>query len=358
MKQTFDNYPKRVSQDFYESARDHIVSYYAQNTDIVSIYEYGSVSSPGVSDLDMILVLKNEVNSKEHELEFSNIGSDVNSLVVDGTVMKMPESVFSKLNYFDSFNLIKLLGKEILVEEINEEDRPFLEIISITDWLPERILRLTRALNNKAINISNVLCILHSFSYSIKKINKLTKDTHNSERILNLIQSLRNEWHSIEKPEEMLQSCIRDSISLGYRYIDIFEEYLLGKHIFDNSQGNNLDDIHLELFNNHFLLFTAKHKDSSLEEIGLSASNSDNAFVSVPSFFYPHFYYLSSRKGILSRVMRSKINPYKELSTESISDKYKKVLKNKIELAEANAQFLKINDFKRGLIRYGFHFSY
>ena len=56
--------------------------------------------------------------------------------------------------------------------------------------------------------------------------------------------------------------------------------------------------------------------------------------------------------------MRSKINPYKELSTESISDKYKKVLKNKIELAEANAQFLKINDFKRGLIRYGFHFSY
>ena len=56
--------------------------------------------------------------------------------------------------------------------------------------------------------------------------------------------------------------------------------------------------------------------------------------------------------------MRSKINPYSPLITESISDRYKKVLKNKIELAEVNAQFLKINDFKRGLIRYGFHFAY
>ena len=234
MIQTFDNYPKRVSEDFYQSARDHIVSYYSQNTDIVSIYEYGSVSSPGVSDLDMILVLKNEVNSKEHELEFSNIGSDVNSLVVDGTVMKMPESVFCKLNYFDNFNLIKLLGKEILVEEIAEEDRPFLEIISIIDWLPERILRLTRALNNEVINISNVLCILHSFSYSIKKINKLTENTHDSESILNMIQSLRNKWHSMEDPEKILLSCIRDSISLGYRYIHIFEEHLSDKHIFDD----------------------------------------------------------------------------------------------------------------------------
>jgi hypothetical protein len=162
----------------------------------------------------------------------------------------------------------------------------------------------------------------------------------------------------MEEPKKILLSCIRDSISLGYRYIDIFEKYLSDEHIFDNSQGDNLDDIHLELFSNHFLLFTSKHKGSSLEESGLSASDSDNAFVSVPSFFYPHFYYLSSQKGLLSHVMRSKINPYNQLITESISDRYKKVLKNKIELAETNAQFLKINDFKRGLIRYGFHFAY
>ncbi len=358
MTNKFDNYPKRVSQDFYQSARDLIVSYYSHNTDIVSIYEYGSVSSPGVSDLDMILVLKNEVNSKEQELEFSNIGNDVNSLVIDGTVMKMPEKVFCKLNYLDNFNLIKLLGKEIIAEEIDEKDESLLEIISIIDWLPERILRLTRAINNEVINISNVLCILHSLSYSIKKINKLTGDTHNSERILNLIQSLRNEWHSMDEPEKIFLSCIRNSISLGYRYIDIFEKYLADKHIFDNSQVDKLGDINLELFSNHFISFTSKHKGPSHEKSGLSASDFDNAFVSVSSFFYPHFYYLSSQKGLLSQVMRSKINPYSQLVTESISDRYKKVLKNKIELAEVNAQFLKINDFKRGLIRYGFHFAY
>ena len=358
MTYTFDNYPSKVTEEFYAIARNHIISYYSNTRDVISIYEYGSVSSPGVSDLDIILVLKDKVHSRESDIEFSNISSDVNSLVVDGTVMKMPERVFSKINYFDQFNLAKLSGKEIALEGITESDKFSLEVISVIDWLPERILRLTRMLNNEVINISNILCILHSFSYSIEKINKLTNDNHNSDNVLSLIQSLRNEWYSIEDPEESLIECIRDSITLGYRYLCIFKEYLDAKDIFRNSIIDQVDDIKLELFKNHFVIFVSQDDHAYLEKTGLSISNSSEVFVSLPNFFYPHFYNLSSQKGLLSDVMKNKINPYTELTSEVLSDKYKTVLTNKMNLAEENAQFLKVNNFKRGLIRYGFHLTY
>ena len=44
---------KKVSQEYYSAAWNMIINFYSKNKDIISIYEYGSVSSPGVSDLDI-----------------------------------------------------------------------------------------------------------------------------------------------------------------------------------------------------------------------------------------------------------------------------------------------------------------
>ena len=160
----FENHPKKVSQDFYSSARKEIVDYYSTNSDIVSIYEYGSVSSPGVSDLDIILVLKNLISSSEDSLGFLNISDDVHSLVADGNVMKMPESVFCRINQIDKFNVKRIYGQELLFDGVSNNDKEILRIVSVIDWLPERVLRLTKVINSEVINIANVLCILHSFT--------------------------------------------------------------------------------------------------------------------------------------------------------------------------------------------------
>ena len=66
----FKDLPKKVGESYYQRAREEIIEYYSQNSDILSIYEYGSVSSPGVSDLDIILILKDDVKTKENFLNF------------------------------------------------------------------------------------------------------------------------------------------------------------------------------------------------------------------------------------------------------------------------------------------------
>jgi hypothetical protein len=256
-KFTFE--PKKVSEEYYQKARKEIIQYYSENIDILSIYEYGSVSSPGVSDLDIILVLKDKVKTEEKFFDFSNVSMEVHNLVADGNVMKMSRENFININFLDNkINVKKLYGKDLLLKSPNKSDQEIIDLISVIDWLPERILRLTRTVTSKNINITMVLCVLHSFSYSIKKIDDLTGidiKSSKSQSTLKKIRLLRNNWHSIDNPQEILIDCIQESISLGYSYLDIFENYLKNINSYCKSNIILNEDINLELYNNHFIRF-------------------------------------------------------------------------------------------------------
>jgi hypothetical protein len=350
----FKNYPRKVSKEFYANAREKIVKHYSSNESIVSIYEYGSVSSPGVSDLDIMLIMREDSKVSNQELDFRHIDKDVFSLVQDGNVMKMTRDVFKNLNLLDAFHVKKIFGKDIPMVAPSDEDKDMLELISIVDWLPERILRLTRVINDKTINISNVLCILHSFLYSIKRIDKMIPQAKKSEDLIEAIGSLRNNWHDLSNPENILVSVIKNSISLGYLYLNNFKEHAINLECYQDIDNNFPDNIEIEIFNNHFMRFVGKGFEPDLECSSGAMSNSLQAFVSVPGMFYAHFYHLSIQDGTLSESLRHKINPY-ILSRNKLQEKYKANLTRKMKIASKNAKFLMENNFKGGLIRYGFH---
>ena len=54
----FRDYPKSKSTNDYEKIRNKIIKYFKNDKNLFSIYEYGQVKAPGISDLDIILVLK------------------------------------------------------------------------------------------------------------------------------------------------------------------------------------------------------------------------------------------------------------------------------------------------------------
>ena len=58
---TFTNEPTEYTLGDYSAARELLVNYYSAFRDVLAIYEYGSLSAPGLSDLDIILVLPDEV---------------------------------------------------------------------------------------------------------------------------------------------------------------------------------------------------------------------------------------------------------------------------------------------------------
>ncbi|MDC1188008.1 hypothetical protein N8202_05980 [Gammaproteobacteria bacterium] len=353
--------PKKVSEKYYENARNEIIQYYSQNIDVISIYEYGSVSSPGVSDLDIILVLKDDVKTKEDFFDFSNISEEVHNLVADGNVMKMSQENFININFLDNkINVKKLYGKDLSRKLPEKFDQEILDLISVIDWLPERILRLTRAVTNKNINITMVLCILHSFSYSIKRIDDLADidiESSKSQVTLKKIRLLRNDWYTLDNPQETLIDCIQESISLGYTYLDIFESFLKSNNSYCKSNIILDEDSNLELYKNHFIRFVNSKNSLEKENLARNTSTDDKTFVFISSYFYPHFVCLASQSGMLSSVMNKKISQNKKSIERELLPNYKMNLIRKMAMAESNAQFLIKNNMKNGLIRYGFHFK-
>ena len=357
----FTDLPKKVGEDYYQAAREEIIQYYSQNSDVLSVYEYGSVSSPGVSDLDIILVLKDNVKTKEYLFDFSNISTKVHHLLGDGTVMKMSKNSFININFLENkINVKKLYGEDFKLNYPDKTYRETLDLISVIDWLPERILRLTRVMTSKNINIIDALTLLHSYSYTILKVDNISKFKENnlkSQPILNKIKLLRNDWYSIDNPEQALKDCIQESISLGYMYLEIFENYLKNSNSYCKSINYIDEDINLELYENHFITFVNSKKNSRKESCAIEMSQNEKKYVLVSDYFYPHFECLARQEGILSNVMKKKFSPYKEFSEELLISNYKNNLIKKMNLAESNAKFLMRNNFQKGLFRYGFHFK-
>ena len=52
MIKKYTNYPKKISYNYYNEARNELIGSLKENIDIHSIYEYGSISVPGGSGLN------------------------------------------------------------------------------------------------------------------------------------------------------------------------------------------------------------------------------------------------------------------------------------------------------------------
>ena len=51
------NYPKDIELDFYHKARRVLINAFKNNPCVIAIYEYGTINAPGISDIDIILVI-------------------------------------------------------------------------------------------------------------------------------------------------------------------------------------------------------------------------------------------------------------------------------------------------------------
>ena len=355
---SFINYPMQVDVSHYEDIRGDLITHYQQYNDILAIYEYGSVKAPGVSDLDLIFVLNDEVENNPNVFELNCVNGAAHDLVADGTVMKMPLEVFKNIFYLDELNLHFLSGQKIECTEPNASDKKFIELASTIDWIPERILKLTRMLMSKEINIINALCVLNSFGYSLKHMATLLGDTSFSKSVLDETTKLRAAWHEIgsAEAEVRLIKCLHDAVDIGYQRLLEYENHLRqsSDYLLDNIDIDS--DIDLELYNGHFIRFT-NNVDSISKENAMKLSVDGKFYVVISSYYYPHFAVLAKHDGMLAKCMQSKTSPYKTIDISLVNDLYKNNLDRKMNISETNALFLKNNGFKHGLMRYGFHYK-
>lgn len=334
----FTNNPRRIPMAVYQKAIRELIEHFQKNSDVLSLYEYGSVSAPGISDLDLILVTKEKLKNKFLYPSGPNIDK-----VAKGTLMVMPESFFSNIRLFDEINLKKVFGQEIKLREIDQETIKLRAIASVVDWLPERLIRIIALLHKNPLDVQYALRYLRSFAYSLENTSKLIGDERYKEFLDNLHQ-LRKKWKQT-KTDELLW-LIKRGIYLGYGMLDAFTDKYLKN--WGGAEGN------LVLFKNQQIIFTDQ-KEKINADWSTAISDPSITKIVVSSKLLPHFWIYSRQAGKLAQEMKK---GFIFSGKPSLPDsQYEKFLKKKIELAEKCAKYLRSNGFTSGLYRFGFYFK-
>ena len=58
MKYKLIDKPQFVSREIYDEVTDKLISKLISNTNVISIYTIGHVGNPGISDIDMLIIVK------------------------------------------------------------------------------------------------------------------------------------------------------------------------------------------------------------------------------------------------------------------------------------------------------------
>ena len=259
--------------------------------------------------------------------------------------------------FIDRLNLKRVYGKKILVIEPRKKIKNTIELISILDWLPERILRVEKILKKKEIKIDAALSLLNSLGYSIKLLEKIIKKKGFS-KLLFEVKKLRESWYLIKNPEKKLLVVLKKIKIVGIESLYYYKKFLEGENLYlrKGLKSLNKKNIKLEIYNNCFIIFTKINTLKKLKKINTTNNKYSKAEVYVPIYLYPHFDAISRIKGNISKNMKKRLNGSVKFNY-SMNKNYKKSLYKKVSLMERNYKFLKFHKLNDGLIRYGFYYE-
>jgi len=107
-KLQFIDFPHKISREVYNQNKIRVLDYFRNHSSVKAIYEMGSIGDPGISDLDLILVLKENGTFTNTDYHFL-AGLDKDIFVHHPFVI--PETLFPYIQYmYYASNLSKLWG--------------------------------------------------------------------------------------------------------------------------------------------------------------------------------------------------------------------------------------------------------
>ena len=344
MSKTFINPPLTIGREIYHKAYQELRDYFLKLEDVSSLYEYGFIHTPGISDVDIFVVTHGDLKdstSSSYDIDVKRFPAL--SVLPRGTLMVMAKSEFRDIHWFDDDIYLKqLAGKKIITSEINPEMRIHRRIASVIDWLPERVGYLLRLYLRSEIDITLSLRTLRSYCYTLDKLGAIRGVQSHQDFIAEVVQ-LRNTWS--QEKEAKLYELLEKGIVLGFTALKEFSnDFLL-----EESKGVGS----LFLFKDLQYIFT---DDDAIitPSYAIKSSLPGRIVVPLPSYFASHFSFYSQQPGFLARQMQKQISlPLLEPRKEQ----YRYFLERKMELATRSALFLLRNKFKTGLFRFGFYFQ-
>lgn len=331
------NWPEAKTIEFYEQQKEEMVELARSYRDIVAVYTAGSVSQPGISDLDFILCLSDDLQGSLDIEE--KLSRELRNVICGGTILKIDKSNFTDLKIIDDFPLQHLNGQKFSFKEYNSK---WFEICRVLDWLPERLHSLLKLQGGEVINVRCGLGLLKSITVSLSKLQQLTS-TDQYHDFVRTVTGLRAQWFKNERRQFDFLNVLKLASKVAQRAIGDVSEHLQQQGYIKPVQLPG--EVKFTIPRGPEFIFAQESIESDLD-----------GRIQVPTILYPFFaaqaYSTQDFLGSSLRKCFSWLAPPSII--ESAIDPFLwQTIKKRMEYCERVASFLSGAGITRGLLKYG-----
>jgi hypothetical protein len=174
MHYNYYNKPKFIDSEAYNRVKTHIVDFYSKNKNILAIYQCGSVNHPGISDLDIICVVKdnkhctNNIISPNKEFDY----------IITHGVSAISKKNFKLLENYTIWNNLKPIYGNDIKQNFSKDDliKKQLNESTATEYFFKNYVDLYIQISYKAFNLRT----LFQQMKGLKQDFELLSDTKNT----------------------------------------------------------------------------------------------------------------------------------------------------------------------------------
>lgn len=207
MRLHFTDYPHYVPLAEYENAMSRMVEKLSVQPGVISIYQIGSISTPGISDIDMLVVFEDGIKCELNPLQ--DLSKSERYLFAHGLYGIFKTNFFKAQRYtfFHNYNLLWGEQLPIVQSDLSEDDIQVLKNQIALEYLIKKYISMTVELTYRIIKMRVLLLQTKAMLYDLELL-KIS-----SGRLFDLIQTIviwRNSWFERTPTEKMLRNWIKD----------------------------------------------------------------------------------------------------------------------------------------------------
>lgn len=226
----FYNLPKEYCLRDYNDVVENVIEKYSETCGLTSIYSWGNISSPGISDIDIIFVFDAEASRaldfQKRSFYFLN---EKARYLVRHPFIFIDRGSFSNIRYVYPDADFKLLyGKNIKINKISPLEHFYSRVALLNDIIIRHYPRdFIEQSVNKSINARDTLLRLNSLRHGIKILEDVTKEKNRQWNYkLGLIEKLRKDWFELND-FELLVLLNEDATAITMEITERFAAFLV-----------------------------------------------------------------------------------------------------------------------------------
>src|SRR3989338_3806340 len=226
---SFYAHPIKYGLKDYERVLDKIRRKAEKTKEILSVYTFGHVSVPGISDIDLIFVLK-EGSRLPSFLRRTYTDKDSSYLVFHPFFI-ITEDIMKNMRYiYPNSNFIKIYGKEIAIHTPSKSELKKIKTCLTADVILRHFpVDYLYILLSKRLNDRMVLVRLNALGHSFNIFNEIAGLKKPAwKNFSGRVNNLRKNWFRLnEKPREAeLFDLLKEAVYVSMDFVTEFNAFL------------------------------------------------------------------------------------------------------------------------------------